>query len=163
MRKFHSLFFITLFFSVGILKSQKEKITLVFSYKSQYCSGARPTPEMLAEAERSKPYANKTIILVSDNFKVDSGKTNAKGEIKFKIKKGTYKAYEAWKFYKSGPGGADVVKFDKECLKMEWERQLFTIMKDAKKTRVETSGEIIEQCPWGLPCIRPENIGPIPD
>lgn len=163
MHKIQSLLILFSLFSVGILKSQKEKITLVFTYKSQYCNGARPTPEMLLEAEKSKVYANKTIVIVSDKFKVDSGKTDAKGQLKIKIKKGNYNVYEAWKFYKLGPGGADVSKFDKECLKMEWERPLYTISKEAKKTRIDASGEILEQCPWTLPCLRPENMGPIPE
>ncbi len=163
MHKIQTLLLFFSFISIGLLKAQKEKITLVFTFKSQYCNGARPTPEMLLEAEKSKAYANKTIVIVSDKFKVDSGKTDAKGQLKIKIKKGQYKVYEAWKFYKLGPGGADVSKFDKECLKMEWERQLYVITKDGKSTKIDASGEILEQCPWGLPCIRPENIGPIPE
>lgn len=163
MKKMKVLFFVLLISSTSIILAQKEKITLVITYKEMYCGGARPTPEMVAESEKSKPYANKMMVIVSDKYKVDSAKTNNKGQLIFKVKKGNYHVYEAWKFYKSGPNDMPVAKFEKECLKLEWERALFQINKTSKKTSIESSSEILIQCPWALPCMRPESIPPVPE
>lgn len=163
MTKIHLLPILFFVMISSVMKSQKEKVIINITYKSQYCGGARPTPEMIAEAEKSKPYANKTMVIISDKFVVDSAKTNVKGQLQIKIKKGTYTIYEAWKYYKTGPDGMDVSKFEKECLKMEWQRHVFRVIKKGKKAVIETGTEITERCPWSAPCANANSVGPIPE
>src|SRR4051812_22262680 len=83
--------------------SQKKSITAKITYTEPYCGGARPTKEIEAEAKKEKPYAKKTIILVSSEGKIDSIKTNSSGIIKYKLKPGNYKLFESWRYYKTSP------------------------------------------------------------
>jgi hypothetical protein len=163
MLNFHLITLLFLLVFSNFVNAQKEKITLTFTFKSQYCGGARPSPQMIEEAEKSKPYANKMMVIISDKFKVDSAKTNNKGLLVIKLKKGTYSVFESWKFYKTGPDGMDPGKFESECLKLEWERPLYQIVKTAKKTSIQPGAEIIQTCPWAIPCLNPENAPPIPE
>lgn len=160
MQKFSYVLFFFLM-SISFVNAQKEKIVLTISCRGEYCGGARPSQEMIEAAQRSKPYANKVIVIISDKYKVDSVKTNDKGELIFKIKPGKYKLYEAWKYYKTGSQGMDVSKFDRECLKMEWNQEIYRIIKEKKKkTRIEVGLEIMNRCEFGMPCLRPENMHP---
>ncbi|MBA2610691.1 MAG: hypothetical protein H0U95_01880 [Bacteroidetes bacterium] len=118
-----------------------------------YCGGARPTPEITADAGKAKPYANKTIIIVSNKGKVDSSKTNAEGLLKISLKTGTYKLFEAWRYYKKATGGLVVNDFDKECIKTEWKKEIKEIIVTKTDIKVSEKNEIIEVCPWNLPCI----------
>ena len=59
--------------------SQKKLVSTQINYMQPYCGGARPTPEIIADAEKSKPYANKTIVIVSAKGKVPPGKYRAYG------------------------------------------------------------------------------------
>jgi hypothetical protein len=151
-----SILFLALNF---LMSAQKEKISLTIMCRSEYCGGARPSPKMVEDAQKLKPYANQMLMIVSEKFKVDSVKTNDKGELNFKIKPGTYKIFEAWKFYKLGCQGLEAAKFERECLKMEWNQELYRINKvGKKKASIENGMEIMIRCEWGMPCMRPENV-----
>ena len=79
---------------------QKKTVLVSLSYYQPYCGGARPSRDMQEEATKPKPYANKMVIVISAAGKVDSVKSNTNGVIKLRLKRGTYKIYETWRYYK---------------------------------------------------------------
>ncbi len=133
--------------------SQAKQVSLQINYMQPYCGGARPSAEMLAEAQKPKPFANKTIIVVSKKGRADSAKTNTNGELVLKLKKGSYKIYESWRYYKKGASGLKLADFDKECLKSEWNKETKEIIVSKKEFKVIDKNEIVEECPWNLTCI----------
>lgn len=133
--------------------AQTRQINLQITCMQPYCGGARPSAEMLAEAQKPKPFANKTIIIVTAKGKADSVKTNTNGELVLKLKKGNYKIYESWRYYKKGAGGLKIADFDKECLKNEWKKEIKEIIVSKKEFKVIDKNVIVEDCPWNLPCI----------
>lgn len=139
--------------SAMISCSQKKLVITQINFMQPYCGGARPTPEIIADAEKAKPYANKTIIIVSAKGKIDSAKTNDAGFLNIKLKVGTYKLFEAWRFYKKATGGLVVSDFDGECLKNEWKKEIKEIVVTKKENKISEKNEIIEICPSNLPCV----------
>ncbi len=131
----------------------KKTIRLKVEYLQPYCGGARPTPEMEKDAQTPKNYANRTIIFVSSNGKIDSTKTNASGDLKIKLPIGNYKMYEAWRFYKASPDGSSKDKYDKECLSQEWTKD-FGKVTVTKKTIAQSDKEyIVNYCDHMFPCL----------
>ncbi|MDO9000282.1 hypothetical protein [Sediminibacterium sp.] len=133
--------------------SQKKLISIPITYTQPYCGGARPSEEILAEAAKPKPYSNKTIIIVSQKGKVDSLKTDATGVLKTNLKVGTYKLFEPWRYYKKADAGMKVSDFDLTCLKTEWMKEIKELTITKTETKILDKNEIIERCPWSLPCI----------
>ncbi len=133
--------------------SQKKLVSTQITFMQPYCGGARPTPEMQADAQKAKPYSNKTIVVVSNKGKVDSAKTTAEGTFKINLKPGTYRLFEAWRYYKKATGGLAVSDFDKECIKTEWKKEMKEVIVSKTEIKVTDKNEIIEICPWNLPCI----------
>lgn len=133
--------------------SQKKLVSTQINFMQPYCGGARPTPEIIADAEKPKPYANKTIVFVSTKGKVDSAKTNDSGMLNLKLKSGTFKLYEAWRYYKKATGGLVVSDFDVECLKTEWKKEIKEIVVTKKEIKILDKNEIVEVCPSNLPCV----------
>lgn len=144
---------ITLLSSALLSYSQKKLVETQINFMQPYCGGARPSPEMLADAQKHKPYSNRTIIIVSSKGKVDSVKTNDSGLLKANLKIGKYKLFETWRYYKKATGGMLVSDFDKACLKTEWKKEIKEITITASETKVAEKNEIVEVCPWNLPCI----------
>jgi len=152
--KVYKKFLVLLFvMNVMISCSQKKLVSGQINFMQPYCGGARPTPEIIADAAKPKPYANKTLVFVSAKGKIDSVKTNNNGEFSAKLKVGTYKLFEAWRYYKKAAGGLAVSDFDGECLKAEWKKEIKEIIVTKKETKISDKNEIIEICPWNLPCI----------
>ena len=144
---------VLLFFLVlPLLASSQVKVNIKVLQKQTYCGGARPTPEITAQYEKPIPYANKKLIIVSANGKIDSTITTAKGYLKVRLKAGTYKLFEPWRYYKRTPDGSDIKNFDKECLQKQWEKADMII--DAQKKRQQITMDIdATYCPHTLPCI----------
>jgi hypothetical protein len=132
--------------------AQKKTISSKITCIQPYCGGARPTPQMEADAQKPKPYASKMIIIVSDKGKVDSAKTDASGLLKKKLDQGTYKLFETWRYYKSTPNGEDVSHFDKACLEEEWKKEFRKISINKNKIVEESVNEINMKCDWSQPC-----------
>lgn len=137
----------------GSACSQKKMQKIKISYIRPYCGGARPSPEMLADAEKLRPYARQMIILISSAGKVDSAKTDTAGYIHKKLAVGNYKLYEPWRYYKKTQNGDKISDFDKECLKTEWAKPFMevTVTKNGLKQSSETP--IISYCSWDAPCL----------
>ncbi|MCC6370269.1 MAG: hypothetical protein IT236_04615 [Bacteroidia bacterium] len=144
----------TLFNNNSIFFGQKKAVTVKLNYYQPYCGGARPSRDMEAEAQKPKPYANYMVIIVSDKGSVDSVKTNIEGEIKTKLKPGTYKVFEKWRYYKSTPDGNAVANYDKECLKTEWGKETGVITVTKKTSGFTETNNIVFDCAWKLPCLR---------
>ncbi|MBL7912311.1 MAG: carboxypeptidase regulatory-like domain-containing protein [Bacteroidia bacterium] len=133
--------------------SQKKLVSTTITFMQPYCGGARPTPEIQADALKAKPYSNRTIVAVSSKGRVDSAKTNADGTFKINLKPGTYKLFEAWRYYKKATAGLAVSDFDKECIKAEWKKEIKEVIVSKMEVKINDKNEIIEVCPWNLPCI----------
>ena len=118
-----------------------------------YCGGARPTEEIIKDAENLKPYANKTIVIISSSNKIDSTKTSESGLFKKNLKPGNYKLLEAWRYYKKADGGLAVSDFDVECLKTEWQKEIKEISVTKTDVKISDKNPIVVICPWNLPCI----------
>lgn len=144
--------FIFLIVTSSITVAQKKKISLTINYYKPYCGGARPTEEMEKDAQTPKPYTNKTVVIISESGKIDSVKTDASGVIKLKLKAGTYKLYETWRFYKKTPDNTDLIRFEADCLKEEWakEFQILTVTKKSFSTQEKLN--ITEFCDYQIPC-----------
>jgi hypothetical protein len=159
MKKFP--FGISLFLLVFAASSCAQKLaTVKISCIQPYCGGAKPTPQMEEDAQKLKPYSNKTVILVSEAGKIDSAKTNSEGVIKSKLAPGKYKLYEAWRYYKGTPNGDAMSSFDQACLEKEWSKYFMEVTRTKKSTTQKSDGPIVMECPWKLPCINEKFLPP---
>lgn len=142
------LFFFLLPFS---LLSQT-KVNVQILQTQHYCGGIKPPKEILDQYAIPKPYANKKFVLVSANGKTCKVKTDANGYLKVKLKAGSYKGYEEWRYTKSVPEGNDLTKYDPQCLQENWKKVDLTI-EAQKKTQnvVVTIDEAY--CPHTIPCL----------
>src|SRR5574343_1683704 len=126
---------IYLFILLPFAISSQCRVNVELTQKQSYCGGAKPPPELLAQLEKPIPYANKKLVLVSANGKTTTVSTNSKGILKLKLKPGSYKLYEPWRFYKKTPDNSDIKNFDKTCLEPQWNKADVTIetQKDKKQ------------------------------
>lgn len=159
MKIFQVSILTVLLFTVCVSCAQK-KLNSKITYIQPYCGGARPTPEIIAEAEKPKPYSNRSIIIISENGKVDSAKTDKNGMLKKSLKAGKYKLYEAWRFYKSTANGYPLSNFDKDCLSKEWQKEFRTVTVSKSKITEESKELITIHCDWSLPCTLENQLPP---
>ena len=134
---------------------QKKTVLVSLSYYQPYCGGARPSRDMQEEATKPKPYANKMVIVISAAGKVDSVKSNTNGVIKLRLKRGTYKIYETWRYYKTSQEGP-IANYDTECLKAEWQKEYYTITFSKKELAIVEVNQIINNCGWNRLCLKDE-------
>lgn len=143
-----ALFFFLLPFS--LLAQTKVNVQILQKYN--YCGGAKPPAEILAQYDKPRPFANKKLVVVSANGKTCKATTNANGYLKIKLKAGSYKVYEAWRYNKQTPDGTDAKNFDAECLKLAWEKVDMTI--DAKPKAQTIKIDIDDAyCQHTTPCL----------
>jgi len=133
--------------------SQKKSLTLTITYTEPYCGGARPTKEIEEATQTPKPYAKKTVVIVSESGKLCVVKTNSAGVLKVKLKEGSYKVYESWRYYKQAPAPNQLKDMDSECLKSEWQKEIYTIKIGPQGNEVVSKNEIVIYCPWAVPCL----------
>lgn len=128
------------------------KVYVQIMQKHNYCGGARPNAEILSQYEKPRPFANKKLVIVSENGKACKVKTNTNGFFKAKLKPGMYKIYESWRYSKQTPDGSDMKNFDSECLKTTWEKVDGTLKVEIKSW---TSEITIDEayCPHTIPCL----------
>ena len=128
------------------------KVNIQILQKHNYCGGAKPPAEILAQYDKPKPYAGKKLVIVSANGKTVTAVTNPEGYLKIKLKAGAYKVYEDWRYYKKTPDGTDSKNFDSECLKLAWQKVDITI--DAQKKTQSIKIDIDEAyCMHTIPCL----------
>jgi hypothetical protein len=137
--------------------AQKKAVSFQIKQIHPYCGGARPSPEMEAAAQLAQPYANQKLFIVSDKGYKDSVITDTEGYLKTNLKAGTYKIYEAWKFYKKTPNGEALTDFDKECLKKEWKKEDLKITFVNGKAQIKNNIERAK-CPWQQNCLMKKNM-----
>lgn len=125
-------------------------------FTQPYCGGARPSKQMEADAQKAKPYANKMVILVSATGKVDSVKTKNDGTFSAKLKPGTYKLYEAWRFYKLSPAADNLSNYSTECLKNEWTKNICLLTVTKQNFSIKEINPITAWCDWNRPCLKEE-------
>ena len=137
------------FFSIG----QKINVKLEILQLRPYCGGARPPKEMEEQSRIPQPYANQVLIYKSSKGKIDSVKTDDKGFLIVDLKAGTYKFFEAWKYYKKTPDGSAISLFNKECLEGEWKKEDLKITVAAKTNPVIKNNITSVKCPWNQDCL----------
>jgi hypothetical protein len=152
-----NIFLLFLFASTQFAFSQK-KINLNLYYTIPYCGGAKPTPEMEMAAQKKHAYAKQTIVYVSEKGIIDSVKTDVKGTISLKLKYGTYKFYESWKYYKKTPDGKAQNLYDMTCLKTEWEKEIYKISISKKRYEEIKNYDLIKKCPHQMECLIEQNL-----
>jgi len=140
--------------------AQKRSLTLEMFYYEPYCGGARPSEEILAETKKPHTCAAKKFILISASGKIDTVFSDARGRIKLKLKKGSYRLMEPWRYYKSSPDGSDLKRFERSCLEIEWARALADIDLNGKKGKTKFNYEIIHFCEWAQPCLSETFVPP---
>ncbi len=153
MKFFSSLILFSLLAFSFCSCAQKKELTQKISFIQPYCGGARPTAQMEEDARKAKPYANKSIIIISEKGKADSVKTDKDGSFKKTLKIGKYKLYEAWRYYKKTPDGSSMTEFDLACLKLEWQKEFKVINITKEKIMEEEKFEINAKCPYSSPCV----------
>ena len=141
--------------------AQTRNVSVKLTYLVPYCGGARPTQEIMQEAEKPKPYAGRTVVLVSEG-RTDSAKTDKSGLLKKKLKAGKYRMVESWRYYRRTPDGAPLTNYDAECLKAEWEREFAVLTVTSRKQVFERRFQIIDHCERKRPCILESALGPEP-
>lgn len=132
----------------------QKKVMLEVKYFQPYCGGARPTPEIEKDAQTPKAYASQMIYFVSQKGTVDSVKTNEVGIFYKQFKPGVYKCYESWRFKKQTPDLSSADRFDKDCLKTEWNKEFMIITVTKVKVTSEYKNQIINHCDYNLPCLK---------
>jgi len=130
----------------------QSKVYLELAQKQNYCGGAKPPAEVLAALEKPLPYADKKLIIVSATGKIDSTKTDSKGVLKIKLKRGSYKLYEPWRYHKLAPDGTVLANLDHECLKKTWEKVDISIDTKKKKQQIVVNLDEVF-CPHSKPCL----------
>jgi len=154
-----NLFVLAIFVS-GLVFSQKTKVEFVITYTQPYCGGARPSEEIQKEAEKPKPYAGMTLVVVNEKNKIDSLKTDDRGTFRKNLKKGTYKVYEAWRYNLYTPNNQQIELFDKTCLINEWQKPVLQIKVERKTFNLTILNPIQNFCDWQLPCLKDELVPP---
>lgn len=142
---------------------QKKLHTIKISCMRPYCGGARPTPEIIADAEKIKPYNNEKIIIVSAHGKADSAVTDANGVLTKKLAPGNYTLFLPWQFYKQSPNGQPVSYFDKTCLEKEWANPIMKVEVTKTSLKQVSDSPIMIKCDYNPPCILDKYRGPMPE
>jgi hypothetical protein len=145
-----------------VLLSQKKKVQICFTYIEPYCGGARPTEEMEQDAQKRKVYANKTIVYISSRGKLDSATTNSEGKLQLKLRKGTYSLYEQWRYNMDTPNNYPIESFDRECLKIEWEKMVYKLEVGRRNVSLKEINTILIPCSWQTPCLINGKDGIVP-
>lgn len=144
---------VLLFLAAANASCQKKIHTIKITCLHPYCGGARPSKEMIEESEKPKPYSDRKVILVSSKGKVDSATTDKDGNIKRKLKPGTYKLYEPWRYYKRNQTGEKLFNYDKECLAKEWTKSFMEVIVSKTTLTQKSESPIMLYCEWDAPCL----------
>jgi hypothetical protein len=141
------------------LQAQKVRVNLTFTFTEVYCGGAAPDEN--ANLHALKKYAHKMIMVVREqNNKVDSVRTDSMGRISMKLRKGTYKFYESWRYYLNIPGNMDANDFDLRCLQQEWEKTIYKLVIARRKLNLVAMDPIRVYCSWNYPCLKESSPPP---
>jgi hypothetical protein len=132
--------------------SQTRNVKLKLTYLAPYCGGARPTKQVLEEAEKPKPYAARTVI-ISKAGRIDSARTDTGGILRKKLRTGSYRLIESWRYYKRTPDGMPLTNYDSSCLKSEWTKEFGVLTLTSKSQSFSKKFDIVEQCDRKKPCL----------
>mgnify|MGYP000054726144 CR=1 FL=1 len=149
MKLFYVCFILLISFSSF---SQAKKVKIKLIQYLPYCGGARPNQEANNTPNKSVVYANKKLIVLTDQNIIDTVTTDKSGYIKVTWAYGTYKLFEPWKYYQKIPSGQDVKNINMDCLKEEWKKEDLKIVV-SKKTTTVANNIILIKCPYQFPCL----------
>ncbi len=154
-----NLFLISVFCLFITAKAQKIKIELEFKYKQPYCGSAKPTADMIAEADKEKPLDNQKFYVYQNDKCIDTIKTNDLGTVIIKYLPGTYFLFEPWKQFKKTPDASPISDFNKTCLAKEWLKPNYKITinneTDFKMDYYEISAS---RCAHQLACLKVRHL-----
>ncbi|MDX2173320.1 MAG: hypothetical protein SFY56_09380 [Bacteroidota bacterium] len=148
------LFLVFLTFCSSVI-AQKYNVQLKFVFKQPYCGGARPSAEILSEAEKERGLDKHTFYVYKKNKCIDSVKTDDNGIANLNIKCGSYTLIEAWKHFKRTPDNNSIKEYDKACLKKEWKMPNYKLfIKTEKDFKLDLLKEVIRGiCFYKYPCL----------
>ncbi|MBI3517738.1 MAG: hypothetical protein HY062_00075 [Bacteroidetes bacterium] len=116
-----------------------------------YCGGIKSSKNLKDSPNKSVVYANKKLIVVTQEQLVDTIVTDKSGYIKTTWAYGTYLLYEPWKYYKKIPPGHTERQLDMNCLQHQWAKEDLKIVV-SKKTTTVANNMILLECPDKFPC-----------
>ncbi|MDI1353654.1 MAG: hypothetical protein PSX36_01960 [bacterium] len=102
---------------------------------------------------KPRPYANKSIIYLSEKGRIDSASTDAEGSLTLKLRKGTYHLFETWRYYLYTPLNLPFSAFDRACMIKEWEKYLYTITVLRRSYKTVQTNLLVELCEENIPCL----------
>lgn len=156
LKKYKYLFFLSAYFFASC--TGKKLISYPVLQTQPYCGGAKPSMDMEERSRVPLPYANKTLIFISNKNKIDSVKTNEVGVFSVKLPNGIFHFYESWKYYKDLPNDEyGISSYDKSCLEVEYKKPdlIITISGNNYKTEDNLKNP---KCPWQHPCLTERRI-----
>lgn len=148
------LLILTLSSLLGLSCQSQKKISVSVNYLQPYCGGARPTPEMEAEAQTPKPLTSSSLVLIDSKGKAKTVKTDKNGKLNLKLKEGNYLLKETWRHKQTTPNGEAITKFEESCLKEEWKLVLQSISVSKTEVKVTENYTIINYCDHSIPCFK---------
>lgn len=164
------LFSFAFFAQTGGVKPVRVTVKGKLMQTSKYCGGAKPTEEVLNEANTPKPYENKVFYVRKG--KVNSTKaevitsftTDANGEFSFQITPGTYSIIQDRQL--NALTAADLkssgdLKVDAKCMKNWWAKPFHLLVVKTENITIP-DWTIHHPCfvSGDIPCIK--YVGPMP-
>ncbi|MBL7934880.1 MAG: hypothetical protein JNM51_03630 [Bacteroidia bacterium] len=144
-------FFSILIFSCSLM-AQSKKMKLKLVQYIPYCGGVTSKSDLKNTPNKSKVYANKKLVVVSDNHVIDTLITDKSGYLKANFENGIYYLFEPWKYYQKIPAGFTEINLDMDCLKEQWKKEDLKIVVSKKTTTVANNIKLLE-CPDQFPCM----------
>ncbi|GIV27804.1 MAG: hypothetical protein KatS3mg027_1618 [Bacteroidia bacterium] len=151
---FYRYYFLILFI-LTLSSPFMAQLNVTLKYKKAKCGGAKSQ-----DTTSIFLLSNKKWILEHPNKKIDTIYTDDNGTIKLSNKKGQYKLYEPWKFYKQTPSDYPIQFYDKKCLQKAYQNPDFTIIVSSKKRFKLSPQYYLQVCPDKHPCLRTDTIIP---
>ena len=142
---------IILFFSFSLF-SQAKKVKIKLVQYVPYCNGIKSKQDLENTPNKSIVYANKKLIVITDQQITDTVVTDKSGYINVKWAYGTYLLYEPWKHYRQMPKDQNASNINMDCLKEEWLKEDLKIVVSKKTTTIANNIKLLK-CADQFPCL----------
>ena len=136
--------------------STKKWTSVQVEFYQDYCGGARPSEDMIAEYEKPKILANEELYLISESDKALKIKTDEQGLLKAKLSEGKYRVMEAWRYKKATPDHSAPTNYNGACLSEEWKKVAMELQVKGGALTATTTHAIKKNCAWDMPCMLEE-------
>jgi hypothetical protein len=158
MKLLASLLFTLLISTTTIAKGKKKSKSIIvqgtLTTTSNYCGGAVPTDDIVAELAIPKPKPNAVIYIGKQGAKRSTYKkviSNANGKFTIKLSAGTYCIIEEYKTKPFVPPiNTKTVVYNTACLKQKYLQADYTFTISANNNMVNYNKHLV--CKWQTPC-----------